>query len=97
MPHFFLKLVPPRPAFAADMSEAERGIMQRHAGYLAKLLAEGTGIAFGPVMDPAGVFGMGIIEAADEAVARAITDRDPAVTEGVGRYEIYPMRLLKKD
>jgi uncharacterized protein YciI len=95
MPHFFLKLIPPRPTFADDMSEAERGIMQRHVGYLAGLLASGTGVAFGPVMDPAGVFGMGIVEAADEAAARAITDNDPA--SAVARYEIYPMRLLKKD
>jgi len=91
MPHFFLKLIPPRPTFADDMSEAERGIMQRHVGYLAGLLASGTGVAFGPVMDPAGVFGMGIVEAA----ARAITANDPA--SAVARYEIYPMRLLKKD
>ena len=45
---------------------------------------------------PAGVFGMGIVEAADEAAARAITDKDPAVMEGVGRYEVYPMRLMAK-
>jgi uncharacterized protein YciI len=77
------------------MNEAEREVMQRHAGYLAALLANGRGVAFGPVMDPAGVFGMGIIEAADEAAARAITDSDPAST--IACYEIYPMRLLKKD
>jgi len=97
MPHFFLKLIPPRPTFAADMSEAERASMQRHAAYLAELLRDGAGIAFGPVFDPSGVFGMGIVEAADEAAARAITDKDPAVKEGVGRYEVYPMRLSKKD
>lgn len=95
MPHFFLKLIPPRPSFAHDMSDAERETMQRHAGYLAALLADGRGVAFGPVMDPAGIFGMGIIEAADEAAARAITDNDPA--SAIARYEIYPMRLLKKD
>ena len=27
-------------------------------------------IVFGPVMDPAGVFGMGVIEVEDEAAAR---------------------------
>ena len=96
MPHFFLKLIPPRPTFVADMTEAERAAMQRHADYLAVQLQNGTGVAFGPVFDPAGVFGMGIVEAADEAAARAITDSDPAVTEGVGRYEIYPMRLMAK-
>jgi uncharacterized protein len=74
----------------------EKAAMGRHAEYLATLLENGSGIAFGPVLDPSGVFGMGIVEAADEAAARAVTDKDPAVLAGVGRYEIYPMRLLKK-
>jgi hypothetical protein len=39
------------------------------------------------------VWGLGIIEAADEAEARALTDKDPVVTAGIGRYEICPMRL----
>jgi uncharacterized protein len=96
MPHFFLKLLPPRPTFPADITEAETATMQRHAAYLGTLLESGTGVAFGPVFDPGGVFGMGIVEAGDEAGARAITEKDPAVAEGVGRYEIFPMRLLKK-
>lgn len=95
MPHFFLKLIPPRPTFAQDLSEAEREVMGRHADYLASLLRNGTGVAFGPVMDPAGVYGMGIIEAADEAEARAMTDKDPVTS--IAHYEIFPMRLLKKD
>lgn len=97
MPHFFLKLIPPRPSFAADMSEPEAAIMQRHAAYLSTLLQDGRGIAFGPVLDPKGVFGMGIVEADDVGAARAITEKDPAVLEGLGRYEIHPMRLLKPD
>jgi len=96
MPHFFLKLIPPRPTFVTDMTEPERAAMGRHAEYLRSLLANGTGVAFGPVFDPGGVFGMGIVEAADEAAARTLTDQDPAVQAGVGRYEIYPMRLLQK-
>ncbi len=97
MPHFFLKLIPPRPTFATDLSDAEAARMKRHAGYLATLLESGEGVAFGPVMDPSGVFGMGVVEAEDEAAARAITDNDPVVVEGLGRYEIFPMRLLKKE
>ena len=90
MPHFFLKLVPPRPTFAQDMSDAERETMQRHAGYLAALLADGRGVAFGPVMDPAGIYGMGIVEAADEAAAlsggREVTSIGDAVAVGVDLY-----------
>jgi uncharacterized protein YciI len=93
MPHFFLRLIPPRPTFDRDMTDAERDVMQRHAGYLSELAEQGTGVAFGPVFDPEGVWGMGIVEVADEAEARALTDADPVVTSGVGRYEICPMRL----
>ncbi len=46
---------------------------------------------------PAGVFGMGIVEAENEAGARAITEQDPVVVEGIGRYAIFPTRLLKKE
>jgi uncharacterized protein YciI len=96
VPYFFLKLIPPRLTFLTDMTEPERAAMGRHAEYLRSLLLNGTGVAFGPVFDPGGVFGMGIVEAADEAAARALTDKDPAVLGGVGRYEIYPMRLLER-
>ena len=93
MPHFFLKLIPPRPSFATDMSEAEQAAMSKHADYLLGLVEQGIGVVFGPVFDPNGVYGMGIVEAADEAAARRFTDNDPVVKAGIGRYEISPMRL----
>jgi uncharacterized protein YciI len=93
MPHFFLKLIPPRPTFATDMSAAEQAAMSKHADYLVSLVEQGIGVAFGPVFDPNGIYGMGIVEAADEAAARQLTDDDPVVKAGIGRYEISPMRL----
>lgn len=93
MPHFFLRLIPIRPTFAHDMSEAERATMSRHADYVHGLVKAGVGFAFGPVFDPSGVWGMGIVEAADESEARSIVGKDPAVIGGVGHYEVMPMRL----
>ena len=93
MPQFFLRLVPPRPTFAKDMTPEEAAIMERHAAYLSGLVDKGRGIAFGPVFDPAGAWGLGILEATDEAEARALTDADPVVVAGIARYEIVPMRL----
>ena len=93
MPHFFLRLVPVRPTFAYDMSEAERAKMSEHAAYLEGLTKTGVGVAFGPVFDPKGPWGMGILETEDEGAARVITDKDPAVIAGLGQYEIAPMRL----
>ena len=93
MAHFFLRLVPPRPTFADDMDEREREAMGRHAAYLSELIDKGTGVAFGPVFDPKGAWGMGIVEAEDETAARALTANDPVVLAGIGRYEVFPMRL----
>lgn len=93
MPHFFLRLIPPRPTFATDMTAEEREAMTAHAAYLSGLVDKGTGVAFGPVFDPNGAWGLGIVEAADEAEAGALADGDPVVIAGIGRYEITPMRL----
>jgi hypothetical protein len=59
--HYTLYLNPPRPTFMQDMSNEERGIMQQHIGYWNQLMAEGKVLAFGPVMDPQGVYGLGIV------------------------------------
>lgn len=90
--HFFLKLVPCRPTFAQDMTDSERTIMQQHAAYLTGRMNEGKVIVFGPVMDPAGAYGMAIVAAESEEEAREITANDPAST--IHHYEICPMRAI---
>src|SRR5712664_1777727 len=92
MPFFFCRLNPPRPDFAQTMSEAERALMGQHAAYLSGLQEQGTVVLFGPVGDPKGAWGLGILECADEAEARTITDNDPTVKSGRGfSYDVYPM------
>jgi hypothetical protein len=92
MKTFFCKLVPPRPTFLQDMSEAERAMMQDHARYWRGKMDQGKVVAFGLVADPAGPYGMGIIEVADDREARMVTDNDPVVRSGQGaRFEIFPM------
>ncbi len=56
--HFVYKLIPPRPTFALDMSDAETKIMGEHAAYWQSLLDRGEVVAFGPVLDPAGSWGL---------------------------------------
>jgi uncharacterized protein YciI len=98
MPHFFLKLIAPRPTFAMDMNDTEKKMMQEHLGYWKGRLDRNEVIVFGPVLDPMGPYGMGIIEAADEAGARAFADGDPALKANVGfKCEIYPMRAVTRD
>jgi uncharacterized protein YciI len=67
--------------------------MQRHAAYCEHLTNRGIGLLFGPVFDPKGVWGLGIVEAADEAEARALGEKDPAVIAGLGHYKVAPMRV----
>jgi len=96
---FVFKLIPPRPDFAFTMSDEERDTMLAHVDYWAKLTAEGKTIAFGPVNDPAGGYGIGIIVAEDQAAAEELRDNDPAMRSTHGfRTEILPMlRLVTPD
>ncbi len=88
----FCRLVPPRPSFAMDMSAEERAAMQRHVGYWTALLERGTAIVFGPVADPAGPWGLGVIRLRAGESAADVVDADPAIQAGIGlRYETLPM------
>jgi uncharacterized protein YciI len=90
--YFFLRLIAPRPTFALDMSDSERALMGEHVGYWRSRMALGEVVVFGPVLDPKGPWGMGIVRARDEAAARAFQAGDPVVTSGLGfSYEIMLM------
>jgi hypothetical protein len=54
------------------------------------LLAEGTAVVFGPVLDPAGPYGLVVIEVADAEQVDRITAADPAIRGGL-RAEVHPM------
>ncbi len=88
---FLYKLMPPRPTFFAVQTEEEAAIMGRHMAYWADNLATGKVVAFGPVLDPEGVWGLGVIEVNSEFEAEQIRDADPAVTSGLAKAEIHPM------
>lgn len=59
-----------------DMTADEGSVMQAHATYWRGKLAEGHVIAFGPVADPAGGWGVGIVAVPDEAELR-LPERRP--------------------
>ena len=92
---FFVRLIPPRASFAMDMSPEERTAMQAHVVYWKEQLAAGTAVAFGPVGDPKGPWGLGLVRAADEAAVAQFGASDPAITAQIGlRYEVLPMLQL---
>ena len=92
MKTFFCKLIAPRPTFGQDMTQEEAALMQEHAVYWRDWMARGHVVTFGVVADPAGVFGIGVVEVDDDAQVRDLTDSDPTVKSGRGfRFEVHPM------
>jgi uncharacterized protein YciI len=89
---FALKLIPSRPDFAQTMSDTERGIMNQHVDYWKKYMDEGIAIVFGPVLDPKGVYGFGIISVDEEDQVTRLIKNDPAAA--INSYEYYPMLAI---
>jgi YCII-related domain len=74
------------------MSEAEAKLMADHATYWREWMAKGHVVAFGVVADPAGVYGIGIVEVEDEAGVRMLTEYDPTILRGQGfRFDVHLM------
>jgi uncharacterized protein YciI len=98
MPHFLLKLVAPRPSFAMDLNDNEKKMMQEHFLYWKEHQQRGEVLVFGPVLDPAGPYGMGVVEASDEASARTFAAGDPVMKANCGfKCEIHPMRAVTRE
>lgn len=91
MSTFVFRLKGPRPTFALDMSDEERGIMERHAEYWRPWVQEGRMVVFGPVLDSEGSWGLGVVETDDEEELRAFAANDPVVTTGTGTIEMGKM------
>jgi uncharacterized protein len=89
--HFLYKLIPPRPTFDRDMSEAEAVIMGQHVAYWQEQIERGTAIVFGPVADPAGAWGLAVVDAESEEDVRALGLCDPAVTSQLATFEVCAM------
>ncbi len=87
--YYFVKTHNPRPTFHLDMTAEEREIMNRHVEYWKEKAEQGIAIVFGPVMDPAGVYGIGIHRAEDEAEMRELISHDPA--RSILKYDVLPM------
>ena len=89
---FVYRLIPPRPDFAFTMSDDELATMLEHVQYWTGLASDGRALAFGPVDDPAGGYGIGIVLADDLHDAERLRDDDPAIRSPHGfRTEIVPM------
>ena len=90
--YFVLYLLPSRPDFAQTMTDEERAIMMKHVSYWTELMNQGKVVAFGPVLDPNEVYGLGIVSVQDEQEVNDLIANDPAAK--INRYEYFPMKAV---
>jgi uncharacterized protein YciI len=86
---FLFRLIPPRADFAQTMTDEEHKTMADHLAYWEQLMAEGKVLVYGPVADPEGVWGMGVMRVADRAEVLEIGERDPSVLAGLNTFEVF--------
>lgn len=91
---FLYRLLPPRPTFAQDMSHEEAAVIERHGAYWQDLVDRDVAVAFGPVLDPAGAWGLALLDTDDDGAVRDLGEGDPAVQTGTCTFETVPMQLV---
>lgn len=89
---FAVYLQPLRSNFATTMTDSERAIMMEHVQYWTQLMSQGKVYAFGPVMDPNKIYGLGIVSVDDESELKEFIEKDPAGK--INKYEYYPMNAV---
>ena len=90
--HFFVKLTPHRVTFAQDMTADERAVMQEHVAHWTGQMRKGNVVVFGPVLDPAGSYGVGVVAVDEEQQVRSLVDSDPA--KQFMQIDYWPMRAV---
>ena len=93
--YFTLKLLPKRPDFMQTMTAEERGIMMQHVAYWHQHVENGTMLVMGPVLDPKGAYGLGIIGVDSEVEMLELIKHDPGAT--INTYEYHPMMAKVKN
>ncbi|MGE2832873.1 YciI family protein [Mycobacterium sp. SMC-4] len=71
------------------MTDAEQQAMTEHMAYWQQLLSDGQVVVYGPVADPEGMWGLGVLRVRDRAEALAIGAADPSVVVGVNSFEVF--------
>jgi uncharacterized protein YciI len=83
---------PPRPNFAATMTDEEKQVWSVHFERFERLLADGVIVLVGPTLGETNT-GIAIFEATDEAAAQRLMDEDPVIAGGYARGELRPFRI----
>jgi uncharacterized protein len=85
---FLFRLLPPRADFAQTLTPAEQDVMSQHAEYWGQLLEKSRVVVFGPVADPEGVWGLGVVRADNHEEVVLLGQNDPAITSGVAAFDV---------
>ena len=93
MKSWLIRIIPPRPTFDKDATSDEQALMDRHFDYWKNLNQQGVCIFGGPVLDPKGVYGILVVRATSEDIARALGDADPSVKAGMNKIEVAEMHV----
>ena len=92
---FLVRLEPVRKDFTLqNMTDEERRITGEHAAYLKDLIDQGKLAFAGQVFDPKGLWGILIVNAADQEAATALLNGDPTIKAKVFRGEVIPFRTV---
>lgn len=90
--YYLARLLGPRPDFATTLTPAEREMMLAHGRYWSTYLARGKVLTLGPVNDPKGSWGLGVMRVDSEEELLALQAQDPAILSSNGmHYENIPM------
>ena len=87
--YFAIYLISPRSDFPQTMTEDEKNIMGQHVTYWLEKMKKGEVFAFGPVLDPKGTYGLGIVSVTDEDELAAFIQHDPAAK--ITEIQFFPM------
>jgi hypothetical protein len=71
------------------MTVDERATMEKHVAYRSDKATKRIAIVFGPVMDPNGVYGLGVYQVQAEAEMDNLLKDDPA--NGLLKYQVFQM------
>jgi uncharacterized protein YciI len=88
---FFMRLIAPRPVFPGSTTADELALMGQHKDYVAQAFDAGKVLAYGPVLDPAGAFGIALLEVDDLAEAENFARKDPSIVAGMNTFTLTPM------
>jgi hypothetical protein len=85
-------LNPSRPDFATTMTDIEREIMVQNVAYWTEKLNQGKVYALGPVIDPKGIYGLGVVTVYNEQELKDFIANNPAGQ--INHYEYFPMKAV---